>query len=658
MNQKNTLPVLFVALLLALTVFGGCRGNDEPTIKKSDAAVGGAIDSAKLKKIFDELGTLTAEQGGNGFDAIAATQGWKTATPSEIYGDPNAQKGGSITVCEQEYPTTFRAIGKDARFQTINIMTGLMYETLLGLDGKTMDFLPSLASHWKVSDDKMTYEFRIDPRARWSDGMPVVADDVIASYKLYADEGHGDPNVYSTYKDELNVPEKVSPYIVRVAAKRKSWSTYNNIAIFMKIFPAHYISKIDGKGYIEKYQYQTFPGTGPYEVDAAKTKAPDLLVMKRRTNYWAEKDPTNIGANNFDEIRFIYVLDEKLRLEKFKKGEYDFYIIPRAQWWKEEFKLEANDDVKRGLMQKVKMYNFNPKGMSGLAFNTKEAPFDDIKVRKAFSMLWNFDQLNEKLFFGEYVKNVSYYQNSVYQNMNNPAQKYNPTAAATLLKEAGWEKKAGEKWLTKAGKPFEVDLDIDVSQERILTPLQQDLEKVGIKLNLVNVTPQARFEKAMKKQFKLTFQNWGGTTFPNPEGSMHSKYADKLENSNITSMANPRIDELSTKYEEEFDIAKRIRMVQEIDSLAVAQCHYAFGWIAPYSVRAVYWNKFDHPKCGLTRTGDYEAAFTLWSYNPEKDAQLQKAKNDPTLKMPVPKDKEGIEYLDCWGVRGGAKSAM
>ena len=121
-------------------------------------------------------------------------------------------------------------------------------------------------------------------------------------------------------------------------------------------------------------------------------------------------------------------------------------------------------------------------------------------------------------------------------------------------------------------------------------------------------------------------------------------------------MAIKRIDDLSTQYEEEFDVAKRIKMVQEIDSLAVAENHYAFGWIAPYTVRAVYWNKFNHPKCGVTRIGDYEAAFTLWWYDADKDAQLQKAKADKTLTMPKPNDKDAVEYLDCWGVRSGAKA--
>ncbi|MBK8472925.1 MAG: hypothetical protein IPL33_12605 [Sphingobacteriales bacterium] len=286
----------------------------------------------------------------------------------------------------------------------------------------------------------------------------------------------------------------------------------------MQIFPAHYISKIDGKGYLEKYQYQTFPGTGPYEIDYQTTKNPELLVLKRRPNYWAANDPVNAGVYNFDQIRFIYVLDEKLRLEKFKKGGYDFCNTMRAQWWAEEFTTKSSDDVKRGLVQKVKMYNFNPKGTSGLAMNTKEEPFNDPKVRKAISMLWNFDQLNEKLFFGEYVKNVSYYQNSVYENPNNPTQKYNPSAATVLLKEAGWEKKAGEKWLSKGGKPFELDLEIDPSSERIFTPLQQDLERVGIKLNLVNVTPQARFEKAMKNSLKLPTKIGAALHSPTPKG--------------------------------------------------------------------------------------------------------------------------------------------
>lgn len=651
------LPIL---ILSGMFFWSSCASDGQSgSVGSSDAgpepsSVVWPVDQAKLDALKADLAKIPAEQGGQGFEQVAEKDGWKTKTDFEFYGDPDAKKGGSITFDLQEFPTTYRSIGKDARFQVISIITGLMYETLLGLDGKTMEHIPALATHWRISEDKTTYEFRLDPRAHWWDGMPLVADDVIASYKLHADKGIEDPNVYTTYTEEFNVPEKVSPYIVRVKVKKKTWTTFNSFGLFLKIFPNHYLEKLGGgKDYLEKYQYQIFPGTGPYELDLQQTKNGELLVMKRRADYWAENDPANKGINNFNEIRFTFTLDDKLALERFKKGDYDIYQISRAQWWVEEFDVEKTDHLKRGIMQKNKIFNFNPKGTSGLAFNTAEKPFDDMRVRQAIAMLWNFDQLNEKLFFKEYEKCVSYYQGSIYQNPNNPQPKYDPEGAIKLLNEAGWVKKEGDKWLTKDGKPLEFDLEIFQSLERIFTPLQQDLEKAGIKMNLSNITPQAKFEKVMKKQFKVTQQNWTGTTFPNPEGMLHSKYAQQLENSNITRMANKHIDELCDKYESSYEVADRIKIIKEIDSLACAENHYAFGWVAPYTSRVVYWNKFRHPKCGLTRTGDFEGIMQLWWYDADKASKVKQGKDDTGVTIP----SEEID-IDCWGRKQGAKSVM
>lgn len=646
MIAKFPNKLLFLLVLSCLGFWAACNseGNEKITLVNNNDGVG-QVDTAKINAIIRQLAATPPEQGGNGFDNIAAKDGWETNADFEIYGDPKAVKGNSITMALQEYPATFRTIGKESRSQVISIIGAFMYEKLLGLDTKTLKYIPGLATHWKVSPDKRTFEFRLDPRARWSDGMPVTADDIIASFKLNIDQGIEDPSNNGTYSEGYEVPEKVSPYIVRVKTKKENWRLFLYFAASLDIFPAHHLDKIDGAGYLKKYQYQPLPGTGPYQIDLNQTKQGELLVLKRRPDYWAANDRANVGTYNFDELRFIFVLDERLMLEKFKKGEFDFYQISKAQWWAEEFNPKNNDNLARGIMQKLKIYNFNPKGTSGLAFNTREEPFNDARVREAMALLWNFDQLNQELFYGEYEKCESYFQGSVYQNPNNPKSEYNPEKAIKLLAEAGWVKKDNEKFLTKNGKPFEVDLNVfGPSQERIFTPLQQDLGKVGIKLNLVTVTPQAGFEKVMKHQFKMHYQSWTGLTFPNPETSMHSKYADPLETNNITGFKNKRIDQLCELYDKSYDVQERVRLIREIDSIAVTEKHYAFGWVAPYSVRCAYWNKFDLPKCALTYTGDFEGALALWWYNPNKAAQMEKGRTDKSVKMPI-----NPTEIDCWG---------
>ncbi len=131
--------------------------------------------------------SVSAEDGGDGFTG----DGWQTVADAEInrLGDPDAVKGGQIIMSIPDFPGTLRTVGKDANSYFNRMAEGLMYETLLGLDPVTEEYVPSLATHWKISDDKQEFWFRIDPDARWADGKRVTANDVVATWKLLVDPG-------------------------------------------------------------------------------------------------------------------------------------------------------------------------------------------------------------------------------------------------------------------------------------------------------------------------------------------------------------------------------------------------------------------------------------------------------------------------------------
>jgi microcin C transport system substrate-binding protein len=579
---------------------------------------------------------------------ILKAQGFQTETDLSSGGDPKALKGGSFSMSMGDFPPTYRTVGKDTHQMILSFLESVTYESLLSLDPETLKYRPSLASHWKISEDKSTYWFRIDPFAKWSDGIPVTAQDVVATFKLITDSGIQDPSVSQMFSEIFECPKVETEDVVRVHCKKQNWRSFMYFC-GMAIFPAHHCNKMDGAGYLKKYQFQMMPGTGPYQLDLEKTKKGECLVIQRRRDYWAANAPQNQGYNNFDEIRFLVVRDDRLELEKFKKGEFDLYMPNRAQWWVQELSAQNPEfkAMQRGLVQKKKIFNFNPAGMSGLAFNTLEEPFDDIRVRQAFSMLWNVDVLIEKLFFGEYEKTRSYFQGSVYENPETPRPLHNPEQALKLLNEAGWKKDPAEKWLHKNGKNFEVDLMIGAGWDRIFTPLQEDLEKAGLKLNLVNMTEQAIFEKIMKRQFKLSFQGWTGQLFPNPESVLHSKYAKSSESGNITGFSLPKIDELCTQYDQSYDVTERIRLLRELDLLACNQSHYAFGWVAPYAARVAFWNRFGYPQSGLPYSGDWRSIPLLWWVDPEKDKKLEQAKKNDSLTFP----EEPIQ-IDFWNKAG------
>lgn len=568
-------------------------------------------------------------------------QGFITSTDVESIADPNAVKGGTITIAMSEFPPTFRTIGKNTHLVTISLIEGMTFESLLYLNSKTLDYQQNLATHWKISKDKKTYWFRINPQAKWSDGRAVLAKDVVSTYRLLTDSGIKDPAVVGLFSENYFLPEAISRYVVKVKCRKDNWRSFMYFAL-MSIFPSYHIDKVDGASYLKKYQFQMFPGSGPYQIDLSSTKKGKQLVLKRRENYWGKLCPQNKGLYNFDKIKMIVVMDERLQLEKFKKGEIDLYMPSRARWWLSELNAKNVNFIKRGLILKRKIFNFKPLGMAGLAFNTQEKPFNDIKVRKAFSLLWDVNQLIEKLFCGEYERCHSYFQGTVFENLNNPAPEYNPLLAMELLKEAGWKKNENEPFLRKEGEIFEIDLMIDSGMNFVFTKLQQDLQKAGIKLNLVNTTGHAVFKNIMQKKFKIAYLGWTGLLFPNPETSMHSKYAKISDTNNITGIQIPRVDEICELYDKSYDILDRIKLLKELDSILTNEQNYAFGWVAPYAARIAFWNRFGYPKSGLTYSGDWRAIFGLWWIDPDKENILQKAKKDK--KMNLAKGKEWIDY--------------
>ena len=323
------------------------------------------------------------------------------------------------------------------------------------------------------------------------------------------------------------------------------------------------------------------------------------------------------------------------------------YVIWRSSIWAQNFSPEEDPLVKRGLLMRTKVFNFLPGGINGLAFNTLEEPYDDIRIRKAFSLLWNVDELNEKLFFNEYEYAKSYFNNSPYENPTNPDPKYDPNAAIILLNEAGWTKKTGEKWLTKDDKIFEFDFMTSQSTERIFTSLQQDLVKVGIKMNMVTLTRQSQFENVMKRKFTVHWQGWTASMFPNIEGQMHSKFSEAEEVTNITGMADPAIDKRIELYNSEWNMSKRVKIAQEIDSIATRLYHYAPGWHSAYGARVVHWNKFGMPKSGISYSGNWQRLIDMWWYDPEKEKELHKAVNNSSMTIGTGE----INIIDYWNTQ-------
>lgn len=626
----------FGGFTLGLTLLAAACGGGGGTAGPEQAAPAAAASNVPVDKaaypvfVNPDVGAdpaVPAEQGGKGFTG----EGWQTNADFDLIGDPRAVKGGTFREYIADFPGTLRVEGPESNTTINSMIASGLYESLLTVHPSSLDFIPVLATHWQVSDDKLTYRYRINPNARWSDGQPVTADDVVATWMFKMDKGLQDPsNILVFGKFEKPVAE--SKYIVKVKSSQLNW---RNFLYFsgMAILPAHVLKNVTGETYLKDYNFKLLPGSGPYVVqDADVIKGKSVSLRRRPSGYWAEKDRRNVGVNNFDEIREIVVRDQKLAFEMFKKGDLDTYFVNVSRMWVEELNF---DKVQRGLIQKVKVFNDNPSGMSGHAFNTRRAPFDDVRVRMALAHLKNRPLLIEKLFFNEYVPLDSYFAGGIYENPNNPKMAYDPKKALELLAEAGWSQRDAQGRITKNGKPLTIELLYGSKvSEPSLTVYQEDLRKVGITLNLRLVTGETLFKLVMDREFDVVDMGWTGLLFPNPETSFHSKLADQKANNNITGMKNAKIDALLDQYDLEFDPLKRVALIKEIDGLLAAEHHYALGWDAPFA-RIAYWNRFGMPPGVLTRIGDQRDAVTLWWIDPQKQQALNQAMGSASASLPV-----------------------
>ena len=585
--------------------------------------------------------SVTAEQGGYGFTG----EGWETNTKFDLMSDPRAVKGGQFLQATTSYPATFRYSGLNGSTTTNFFMNSLVYETLLELSPTTLESMPALATHWQILPDKRTFRFRIDPNARWSDGEPVTSEDVIATWKLETDKGIQDP-LHNTLFGEFEQPVAESKYIVSVKSKEPKWLNFLQFSQSMMIYPAHILKGIDGAAFIRDWNFKMLPGTGPYIVntsDIEKEKGKGF-TLTRRPDYWGINTRRQIGKNNFDQIKFVIVRDENLEYEMLKKGDLDNFVVSRAQMWVQELNY---DTIQRGLLQKRKVYNHQPQAISGIAFNTRREPFNDVRVRKALQYLFNRDQMLEKLMFSQYEPMNSHFPGSIYENPDNEKVHYDPQKAIALLAEAGWKDRDSQGRLTKNGKPLTLELlHYAPTYEKFFTVFQEDLRKVGIGLNLRYATAETVFQLKDQQKFDMICMFYGGgSPWPLPKQFYHSSQ-DIITGDNLTGFHTKELDDLVDAYDKEFDLQKRVALMRKLDAIVTGETHWILFWHANY-YRYLYWNKFGQPAGYTSRIAERDAydPAVYWWVDPAKAQKLEEARKDPSIKLDVG-DSEVRYWLD------------
>src|SRR4051812_29701521 len=313
------------------------------------------------------------------------------------YANPAAPQGGRLT---HGVLGTFDSVNPFVvKGLALSQIRGYVVESLLARGYDEPFTLYGLLARTVETDANRTYvTFALDPAAKFSDGQPVTAADVIFSWQLLRDKGR--PN-FRTYYVKVAKAEALSERVVRFDLTGAKDRELPLILGLMPVLAKH----ATNPDTFEDTSFEPIVGSGPYMV--SKVDPGRSILLKRDPNYWGRDLPVNRGQWNFDEVRFDYYRDNNSYFEAFKKGLYDVRSETDPSRWETGYDVPA---VRDGRIVKETFPNGLPKQFSGLVFNTRRPIFFDIRVREALGLLLDFEWLNHNFFFDKYRRSASYFE--------------------------------------------------------------------------------------------------------------------------------------------------------------------------------------------------------------------------------------------------------
>lgn len=485
------------------------------------------------------------------------------------YANPQAPKGGHLTM------------GATGSFDTLNhhIIMGNTAEGLALINDKLMErvwdepftLYGLVAEKIDIPADRSSITFYLRPEARFHDGHPMTAEDVVFSYKAYLEHGH--PVRRRVYSLVENV-DIIDNHTVRFDFGEGYDAETALILAMMPVLPKHYWEKHD----ISKTTLTPPLGSGPYKI--AEVEPGRKIVYERVKDYWAQDIPVRVGHHNFDTITYQYYRDDDVALQAFKAGDYDL----RREWdinkWQTGYDAPA---VKEGDIVLEEIAHGRPEWLRALVYNTRRDIFADRRVREALSYAFDFEWLNKTLFHGGFKRIESTFPNSSLAATGKPKgeelemlEKYrenlpdevfgemwsapdthgggpaglrqNLLKATKLLKEAGWTYRDGVLVNQATGEPFAFEILVgNPNYERIALEFARTLKRLGISAR-VRIVDSAQYTGRLNDfDYDMTVFQWVNSLSPGNEQMNYwgSAAAHRAGSRNYAGVDNPAIDALA-----------------------------------------------------------------------------------------------------------------
>lgn len=560
------------------------------------------------------------------------------------YVEPDAPKGGSVVLSANG---TFDSLNPFVLKGTPAAGLGLVSSTLL----TTVDSEPTaeyglIAEFIEVADDKASATYYLNPKARWHDGQPITADDVVWSFDTLIKDGA--PQFRAYYADVTGATA-LDAGTVRFTFKDGLNPELPMILGQLPVLPKHWWSTREfGPTTLE------IPLTsGPYKVKAFESGR--FIEYERVSDWWAADLPIFRGRYNFDIIRYEYYRDFTVEREAFKAGRFDFNLEASSRNWATGYDFPA---VKEGWVKREVIPDRRTRGMQGYVMNLRRPLFQNPKVREAMTYVWDFEWVNKTLSDGNLIRSESYFAGGDLASSGLPSaeelevleplrgqipdevftkpyktpttdgsgnNRANLRTALMLLQEAGWTVGDDRKLRNAAGEPFQFELLLrDPAFERIALPMQQSLDRLGIDMTMRTVDTSQYINRLQTFDFDMTIAVFGQSDSPGNEQREYwgSANADKPGSRNLIGIKSAAIDTLVDLIVTAPTRADLVTRTHALDRVLLWG-HYVIPHFHTGVHRLAYWDKFGKPD----NPPEYGIGFpSTWWIDPEREAALAAAR--------------------------------
>lgn len=563
------------------------------------------------------------------------------------YTSAKAQKGGSVKLAALG---TFDSLNPYITKGTPADEIGLVYETLArGSEDEPFARYGLVAEKIELADDHSFVVFHINSKARFHDGKPITADDVVFSFNILTSKG---APIYASYYADVKSAAALDATRVKFEFKTTTNKELPLILGELPVLPKHFWQNKD----FATSSLEIPLGSGPYRVK--KIDAGRSIVYERVADYWAADLPVNRGMFNYDQVTIDYFRDDGVIIEALKARQIDYRWENVAKIWATAYDSPA---VKSGTLKKQLVDNKSPTGMAALVLNLRRPPFDNVLFRQALNLAFDFEWTNKNVFFDSYQRIDSYFSNSELASGGLPTgreleilQKYrdklpesvftqvytnpktdgsgnnrdNMLKAQELFKQAGFTLKDGKLIDPKTQKPVTLELITSLATfERIANPYVQNLKRLGIQLDFRVVDTSQFLNRLNTFNFDMTFGGVGQSLSPgNEQREFWGSAAASVEGSrNYSGIKNPVVDELVELIARAPNRQELIALCRALDRVLLNN-HYMVPLYNFTKHRLVYWDKFGQPEISPAYDAAFQTGFFTWWIDKDKEAKLNATK--------------------------------